>query len=193
MDRTILRKSLKLFLVFFRIGAFTFGGGYAMIPYIEREIVEKNKWIKSEDIIDIFAIVQSVPGVIAVNSSTFVGYRVAGLFGAVAATLGVVLPSYIIISVIALFLYNFKNYPYVNEAFFGIQAGVAALMTHVVFKLGKSSVKNALGYVLAAAAFLALTVFGAPAIPVLIIAGVIGLTAMSMKNYKTKTANGEEK
>lgn len=190
MDRTILRKSLKLFLVFFRIGAFTFGGGYAMIPYIEREIVEKNNWIKSEDIIDIFAIVQSVPGVIAVNSSTFVGYRVAGLTGAAAATLGVVLPSYIIISVIALFLYNFKSYPFVNEAFYGIQAGVAALMTHVVFKLGKSGVKNALGYALAAAAFLALTVFGAPAIPVLIAAGVIGLTTMSMRNYKSRQETG---
>jgi chromate transporter len=191
MDRTTLRKALKLFLVFFRIGAFTFGGGYAMIPYIEREIVEKNKWIKSEDIIDIFAIVQSVPGVIAVNSSTFVGYRVAGLFGAAAATLGVVLPSYIIIAIIALFLYNFKSYPYVNEAFFGIQAGVAALMTHVVFKLGKSSVKKAMGYILAAGAFLALTLFGAPAIPVLIVAGVAGLTAYSIKNYKAKTADRE--
>lgn len=193
MDRTTLKKAWKLFLVFFRIGAFTFGGGYAMIPYIEREIVEKNKWIKSEDIIDIFAIVQSVPGVIAVNSSTFVGYRIAGIFGAVAATLGVVLPSYIIIAIIALFLYDFKNYPYVNEAFYGIQAGVAALMTYVVFTLGKSSIKNALGYVLAAGAFLALTLFGAPAIPVLIVAGVAGLTAYALKNYKAKTADGGER
>src|SRR5690554_1685295 len=117
MDVKLPSKILKLFTVFFRIGAFTFGGGYAMIPYIEREIVEKNHWIEREEIIDIFAVVQSVPGVIAVNSSTFVGYRVAGWAGAVAATLGVVLPSYIIISIIALFLYNFKDYPYVNEAF----------------------------------------------------------------------------
>lgn len=195
MDRTTLKKSLKLFLVFFQIGAFTFGGGYAMIPYIEREIVEKNKWIKSEDIIDIFAIVQSVPGVIAVNSSTFVGYRVAGLGGSIAATLGVVLPSYIVISIIALFLYNFKSYPYVNEAFYGIQAGVAALMTHVVINLGKKSIKtikNGFAIVLAAGAFLALTLFGAPAIPVLIVAGVAGLTAMALRNYKAKTANGRE-
>src|SRR5690554_3515051 len=148
MNSNIIKKSLKLFTVFFRIGAFTFGGGYAMIPYIEREIVDKNKWIESEDIIDIFAIVQSVPGVIAVNSSTFVGYRVAGITGAVAATLGVVLPSYIIISIIAIFLYNFKDYPFVNEAFHGIQAGVAALMCHVVYKLGKKSVKNAYGLAL---------------------------------------------
>lgn len=82
MSNSILKKSLKLFWVFFRIGAFTFGGGYAMIPFIEREIVDKHHWIESEDIVDIFAIVQSVPGVIAVNSATFVGYRIAGFAGA---------------------------------------------------------------------------------------------------------------
>ncbi|HHY82686.1 MAG TPA: chromate transporter [Clostridiales bacterium] len=190
MSSSTLKKSLKLFTVFFRIGAFTFGGGYAMIPYIEREIVENNKWIKSEDIIDIFAIVQSVPGVIAVNSSTFVGYRVAGIFGALAATLGVVLPSYILIAVIAMFLYNFKEYPFVNEAFYGIQAGVAALMCHVVFKLGKTGIRNGYALVLAMAAFLALTVFGAPAIPVLLAAGVIGLVSMAIRNKNKK--EGEE-
>lgn len=186
MSSDVLKKALKLFSVFFRIGAFTFGGGYAMIPYIEREIVEKNHWIESEDIIDIFAIVQSVPGVIAVNSSTFVGYRVAGIFGAAAATLGVVLPSYIIISIIALFLYNFKNYPYVNEAFYGIQAGVAALMCNVVYKLGKSAVKSILAAVLAVAAFLALVIFDAPAIPVLLVAGAAGLFCQSVRSYKKK-------
>jgi chromate transporter len=190
MNTNILKKSLKLFAVFFRIGAFTFGGGYAMIPYIEREIVDKNKWIESEDIIDIFAIVQSVPGVIAVNSSTFVGYRIAGLTGAVAATLGVVLPSYIIIAVIAMFLYNFKDYPFVNEAFHGIQAGVAALMCHVVYKLGKKSVKNAYGLALALAAFLALTVFGASAILVILIAGVLGLVVMGVRTMKANDERG---
>jgi len=189
MESSTLKKSLKLFTVFFKIGAFTFGGGLAMIPYIEREIVDKNKWIKSEDIIDIFAIAQSVPGVIAVNSSVFVGYRVAGLLGAFAATLGVVLPSYIIISIIALFLYNFKEYPYVTEAFYGIQAGVAALMCHVVFKLGKSGIKNGYALILAIAAFLAVTFFGIPAIPVLLTAGVLGLVVMTINGRKNK---GEE-
>lgn len=193
MDKAILKRALKLFLVFFRIGAFTFGGGYAMIPYIEREIVEKNKWIKSEDIVDIFAICQSVPGVIAVNSSTFVGYRVAGLAGSIAATIGVVLPSYIIISIIALFLYNFKDYPYVTEAFYGIQAGVTALMVHAVLRLGKTSVTNSFTFILAAGAFLALTLFGAPAIPVLIIAGILGLASMAYKNLKTQHENEGDK
>jgi chromate transporter len=184
MDTKILRKSLRLFKVFFRIGMFTFGGGFAMIPYIEKEIVEKNKWIESDDIIDIFAVVQSLPGVIAVNSSTFVGYKIAGLTGAFAATLGVILPSYIIIAIIALLFYNFRHYPFVNEAFYGIQAGVAALMCHVVYKLSKSSLKNGFAYALAIVAFLVLTVFGAPAIGVLLAAGVIGLVVSTL--YKTK-------
>ncbi|MDD4679473.1 MAG: chromate transporter [Clostridia bacterium] len=186
MDTKLLKKSLKLFTVFFRIGMFTFGGGYAMIPYIEHEIVEKNKWIENEDIIDIFAVVQSLPGVIAVNSSTFVGYKVAGLLGAFAATLGVILPSYIIIAIIALFFYNFRNYPFVNEAFYGIQAGVAALMCNVVYKLSKSSINNGFAIVLALSAFLALTIFGAPAIGVLLIAGVLGLAASTLYNVKNK-------
>src|SRR5665647_683352 len=169
MDHSVIKKSLKLFIVFLKIGAFTFGGGYAMIPFIEKEIVEKNEWIKSEDIVDIFAIIQSVPGVIAVNSSTFVGYRVAGIAGALAATLGVILPSFVVISVIALFLYDFKNYPYVTEAFNGIRAGVTALMVSVVIKLGKSSVKGTIPLIIAMAAFLSLTFFGVEAIPVLII------------------------
>ncbi|MGI6538162.1 MAG: chromate transporter [Caldicoprobacterales bacterium] len=190
MNRTLLKKALKLFTVFFRIGAFTFGGGFAMIPYIENEIVEKNHWIESDEILDIFAVVQSVPGVIAVNSSTFVGYRVAGLLGAFAATIGVVLPSYIIIAVIALLLYNFKDYPYVAEAFYGIQAGVTALMVHVVIKLGKKGAKNLFGLGLAAASFLALTVFGAPAIMILLVSGVLGLIAMNIRRIKK---NNEER
>ena len=184
MNKETLKKSLKLFTVFFRIGAFTFGGGYAMITYIQREIVEKNKWIESDEILDFFAIVQSAPGVIAVNSSTFVGYRIAGLAGAVAATIGVVLPSYIVLTVIALFFYGFKNYPFVNEAFYGIQAGVAALMSSVVYRLGKTALKSVFAFILAAGAFLALTVFGASAILVLVTAAVLGLAAMAVRNIK---------
>ncbi|NLB41783.1 MAG: chromate transporter [Clostridiales bacterium] len=188
MDTKVLKKSLKLFTVFFRIGMFTFGGGYAMIPYIEKEIVENNKWIESEDIIDIFAIVQSLPGVIAINSSTFVGYRVAGIAGAFAATLGVILPSYLIISIIALFFYNFRHYPYVNEAFYGIQAGVAALMCYVVYKLSKKSIKGILSIALAVAAFLALVIFGAPAIGLLLVAGVVGLVTSNLNVFKNREA-----
>jgi len=100
------KKALKLFLVFFKIGAFTFGGGYAMVPIIQSEVAEKRGWIKNEDILDILAISESTPGPIAINSATFVGYQVAGVFGSVMATLGVVLPSLIIILLFHISLSN---------------------------------------------------------------------------------------
>src|SRR5690554_5027980 len=153
MKESRLSRIKKLFLIFFRIGAFTFGGGYAMIPFIEKEVVEKNGWIESDDIVDIFAVVQSVPGVIAVNSATFVGYRIAGILGALAATLGVILPSFIIISIIALFLYNFRDYPYVKEAIRGINIGVVALMISAVIRLGNKSIKDPFSWILCIFAF----------------------------------------
>ena len=125
-----LKNALTLFVTFFKIGAFTFGGGYAMIPIIEKEMCEKHKWLKGEEILDIFAISESTPGPIAINSATFVGFRVAGTIGSFFATLGVVLPSFIIISLnnskelflsfISLFLN--KEQKYSVESFFSIKS-----------------------------------------------------------------------
>ena len=121
-------KYLKLFLTFFKIGACTFGGGYAMISVIQREAAEKNGWVTDDEIIDMLAISESTPGPIAINSATFVGYRVGGVFGSACATFGVVLPSLIIITLIAYFLRQFAEYKVVRYAFNGIRAGVAALV-----------------------------------------------------------------
>ena len=107
MKKFNFKRALQLFCVFFKIGAFTFGGGYAMIPIIQRETVENKGWISDDDIHDIIAIAESTPGPIAINSATFVGYRVAGVFGAAFATFGVVLPSYLLISAIAYLLREF--------------------------------------------------------------------------------------
>ncbi|HPT77700.1 MAG TPA: chromate transporter [Candidatus Atribacteria bacterium] len=192
MSDSILKKSMRLFWVFFRIGAFTFGGGYAMIPFIEREIVDKNHWIESEDVVDIFAIVQSVPGVIAVNSATFVGYRIAGFAGAFFATLGVVLPSFIILSVIALFLYDFKNYPYIREAMYGIKAAVVALMCSAVYKLGKKSIKDTFSWAICILAFVSMVIFGSGAIPVLVVAGIVGLGFTAWQGSKAAAAGKKE-
>ncbi|MBQ1988903.1 MAG: chromate transporter, partial [Clostridia bacterium] len=96
-----LKKALQLFLTFFKIGAFTFGGGYAMIPLIQKEVVEEKKWITDDDILEIIAIAESTPGPIAINSATFVGYRVCGFWGSFFSTLGVVLPSFVIILIIS--------------------------------------------------------------------------------------------
>ena len=123
-----VKRLITLFTTFFKIGAFTFGGGYAMIPLIQRETVEKHKWITEDDILDIIAIAESTPGPIAINSATFVGYKTAGFLGAVMATLGVVLPSFCIILVISYVLREFREIKAVQYAFEGIRAGVLALL-----------------------------------------------------------------
>lgn len=194
MKESRLSRIKKLFLIFFKIGAFTFGGGYAMIPFIEKEIVEETGWIESEDIVDIFAVVQSVPGVIAVNSATFVGYRVAGFLGALAATLGVVLPSFIIISIIALFLYNFRDYPLVKEAIKGINIGVVALMISAVVRLGKKSVKNPFSWIICILSFFALVLLDISPITVLLVSAIAGLAYCFIKSRRTlDTARKEGK
>ncbi len=154
-----MKKKLKLmfsvFCVFFRIGAFTFGGGYAMIPLISKETVENKKWISDQDILDIIAIAESTPGPIAINSATFVGYRVAGFFGAMSATLGVVLPSFIIILAISYILKEFQNIKAIQYAFNGIRAGVLALILKALWSMYKQCPKNLLSYILAFACFVA--------------------------------------
>lgn len=126
-----------IFMTFFKIGLFTFGGGYAMVPLIEYEMVEKHRWIDSKEIIDIVAIAAAAPGVISVNTATFVGYRVAGFRGALVATVGMIIPSYVIICTIAIFYQQFKDLVWVSYAFTGIRAGVIVLLLGAVFELGK--------------------------------------------------------
>lgn len=144
---------LKLFLTFLKIGAFTFGGGYAMIPLITEETVNKQKWIKEKDILDVVAIAESTPGPIAVNSASFVGYRVAGFRGAAAATIGVVLPSFVIILAIAAVLKQFEQLKLVKYAFMGIRAGVLALIIKALVSMYKQCPKSALAYLLMTMAF----------------------------------------
>ena len=142
-----------LFRAFFTIGALTFGGGYAMLPMLEREIVSKHKWATSEELLNYFAIGQCTPGVIAVNTATFVGYKVKGVIGGIVATLGVVTPSILIITVIALVLQNFMDILWVQHAFAGIRVAVCALITISVVKLFKSNVKQHWHIALAIIAF----------------------------------------
>lgn len=127
------RQCMTLFLTFFKIGAFTFGGGYAMIPLIQREATEKKKWISDQELLDIVAVAESTPGPIAINSATFVGSKVAGFFGAFWATIGVVLPSFLIILAISAILSQFESLRLVQYAFAGIRAGVLALILKALF------------------------------------------------------------
>ena len=132
----------NLFLSTAKIGAVSFGGGYAMIPIMEEEFVNKNKWVDGKDIVDIFAIAQSVPGVIALNTSTFIGYRVGGLPGAIAASVGVSVPSFCIIMALSGFYLQFQANPIVNAAFSGIRACVVALVFSAVLGMGSSVIKG---------------------------------------------------
>lgn len=128
-----------LFTTFFKVGAFTLGGGYAMIPIIESEIVDKHQWIKKEEFIDLIAIAQSCPGVFAINLSTFIGYKLKGRWGAFVSTLGTALPSFLIILVIALFFHRFMDIGWVAAMFRGIRPAVVALIAVPTFNLAKSA------------------------------------------------------
>ena len=135
---------LDLYCTFFRIGLFTFGGGYAMLPLLQREIVEKKKWATEEEILDYFAVGQCTPGIIAVNTATFVGFKEKKLSGAIFATLGIVSPSIVIITVIAALLSNFAHIAAVQNAFAGIRVAVCVLILNSVVKLWKKSVVDKL-------------------------------------------------
>lgn len=150
---------LTLFKTFFKIGLFTFGGGYAMIPLIQFETSIKHKWISEKEIIEIIAISESTPGPIAVNVATFLGYRICGFFGAFVATLGVVLPAFLVISVVTTVFRSLWAYKVVKCAFIGIRAGVLALILNALFNLYKQFEKNRASYILMALAFILVTVF----------------------------------
>ena len=170
-----LQKALRLFLVFFKIGAFTFGGGYAMIPLIQKEVVENKKWITDDDILEIIAIAESTPGPIAINSATFVGYRVCGFWGSFFATVGVVLPSFIIILIISALLGEFQNIPVVRYAFNGIRAGVLALIIKALVSMYKKAPKGLFSYILMGASFILAAFTDINVIFVIIGCGVAGL------------------
>jgi len=145
---------LDLFCAFFRIGLFTFGGGYAMLPLLQREIVEKKHWATEEELLDYFAVGQCTPGVIAVNTATFVGFKEKKLSGAIFATLGIVSPSLVIITVIAALLSNFAHIAAVQNAFAGIRVAVCVLILNSIVKLWKKSVVDKLTFAVFLAVFL---------------------------------------
>ena len=151
-------KLFKLFLSFAKVGVMTFGGGYAMIPILEREIVEKHGWASSEELMDYYAVGQCTPGIIAVNTATFIGQKQAGILGGIVATLGIVFPSLVIISVIAGIITNFADIPVVKSAFAGIRVCVCVLIFNAVVKLWKGAVPDKAAMCLCLAVFV-LSVF----------------------------------
>ena len=166
---------LELFVSFFKIGLFTFGGGYAMLPMLQREVQARHGWVTEEEILDYYAIGQCTPGVIAVNTATFIGAKLAGTLGAAVATIAVVFPSLIIITIISTVLRNFSEIVFVQHAFAGIRVGVAALVVSSVWKLYRKGVKGALSHGIFAASLILVVVFDLSPVWVVLMALLLGV------------------
>lgn len=181
----MLKKLGELFFVFFKIGICTFGGGIAMLPILERELAQKRGWTNSDELLDYFAIGQSTPGIIAVNVATFIGYKRAKTLGGVVATMGIVCPSLIIITVIAKFISNFSDIAWVQRALKGINVAVAALLTYAVINFAKKSVKSALGVALFLLSFVLIFVFKVSTIWIIVGSCVFGVILAAVRgNFK---------
>lgn len=168
-----MQRLRTIFASFFKIGLFTFGGGYAMLPLIEQELIVKRKWIEQKEFLDLLTLAQSVPGPIAVNTSVFVGYKIRGLRGAAAALLGTVLPSFVIILAIALFFADIRRNPVVDAAFKGMRPAVVALIIGPVFSLARGL--HGTLYAVIAASALAIWYWGWSPIYVLATAAGLGI------------------
>ncbi len=179
-----MKTLIDLFFTFCRIGGLTFGGGYAMLPIIQKEIVEEKKWATEEEVLDYYAVGQCTPGIIAVNTATFIGYKVHGIIGAIVATLGVVFPSLIIITIIAALLKNFANYSIVQHAFSGIRVVVIALIVSAILKLAKTSIKNSTTLIIAIIAFILVAFVNLSPIYIVIAAACIGFILKFIRGRK---------
>ena len=182
---------LNLFLVMFKIGLFTFGGGYAMIAVIERELVERKKWIEQEEFLDMVAIAESTPGPIAINCSTYIGYKKEKILGAVLATLGMCIPSFTIIFFISLFFNQFLSIGWVASAFKGIQVCVVFLILSAGVKMLKKMKKKPFNLIVMSVTFLCMVAFGVFAVSFssifyILISGFVGLLIYLIGYFKSK-------
>lgn len=166
---------VKMFWSFFKIGAFTFGGGYAMIPLIQEEVVSQQGWISEEEFMDILVISQTFPGALAVNCAIFIGYRLKGLKGGIISLLGVVLPSFSIMLLIANVFMAFRNNTYVNAGFKGITAAVPVLVLSGVISMSKGVKKNMTNGIIIGVALIALIIFDINPVIALIIGAIYGI------------------
>ena len=185
-----MKELFEIYFSFLKMGAVTFGGGYAMLPILQREVVEKKRWLASEDIMDYYALAQGLPGIIAVNVAVFVGYARRKTAGGVAAALGVVSPCVVIISAIAAFLSNFQNNPYVQHAFAGISVCVCALILNSVLDLWKKGVKDAVGLILCVGTFALMELTSVSPVLIIVAAALIGVAAGTIRAAR-KDRSGE--
>ena len=188
-----MKELFELYLSFFKIGILTFGGGYAMIPMLEREIVVKNKWATYDELMNYFAVSQCTPGVIAVNTATFIGYKKKGVIGGLFSTLGVITPSIIIICLLAGILDVFADNVYVKHAFAGISIAVCALMGSALIKMFKSGVKDVFTLVIAIAAIVFAFFFKVSNIIIVISAGILGCIYKALSEKRKNASKSADK
>lgn len=186
--RGYLRSLLELYLAFVKIGAFTFGGGLAMMPIMQRELIEKRGWLKEEELIDYFAIGQSTPGIIAVNVATFVGYKRLGWFGGIIGTIGVVTPSWVIIMLLAGAISSVDKYPLAQKALRGINVAVAALLTSVIVKFSKKTIRTFWNAVFMLLAFVLIYFFKVQSVWIIIASLIIGSLLTLYRQKKAEKA-----
>lgn len=191
--KTKIGQLIELYLAFVKIGAFTFGGGLAMMPIMQRELIERRGWITDEELIDYFAIGQSTPGIIAVNVATFVGYKRLGVFGGIIGTLGVVTPSWVIIMLLAGAISSVDKYPLAQKALKGINVAVAALLTSVIVKFSKKTIKNIWNALLMLLAFVLIYFFKVQSVWIILTSIIIGclLTLYRQKKQNDPAAEKE--
>lgn len=180
-----MKEILSLFVSFFKVGIMTFGGGYAMLPMLERELVENKKYVTMDEIMDYFAVGQCTPGVIAVNTATFIGYKRKGILGGIFATLGVITPSIIIITILAALLSALAGNEIIEHAFAGISVAVCALIVQAILKFTKSGIKDLFTAVIAVAA-LVLSLLEISPIIIILAAGVIGVIVKCLLDKRVK-------
>ena len=188
MDK--LKTLVTLYLAFCKVGVMTFGGGLAMMPMLQKELIEKRGWITDEDLIDYYAIGQSTPGIVAVNVSTFVGYKKAGIAGGIIGTAGIVTPSLIIIMVLANLISSVNDYPWVQKALSGVNVAVAALLTKVTLNFAKNTVKNVFSLAVALFSFVLVYFFKVPSFFIILGAIALGTVIHFVNAYLDKKNSG---
>ncbi|MFA9556782.1 chromate transporter [Evansella sp. AB-rgal1] len=171
----------QIFLSFLRIGPVTFGGGYAMIPLIEREVVTKRKWLTLSDVTNVFALAESVPGAIAINSATFIGHRIAGVRGAICAMLGVLLPTFVTVIVLSVLFFSLQGNPHLESAFMGIRAAIVALIVYAGIKISQTAIFDKTNFTLMAVMLLILLFAHIHPVVIILCGALLGIAIIKLK------------
>ena len=192
MKQDFLKELLSVYIAFVKIGTFTIGGGLAMLPMLRRELIDNRGWITEDELIDYYAVGQSTPGIIAVNVSTFVGYKRCGIIGGIIGTIGIVTPCFAIIMLLARFINSVSDFPYAQKALKGINVAVAALLTSVVYNFSKKTIKTPFSLILMLASFFCVSFLKLPSYIVILFAIFTGCLSVFIQRKRSASDEGEK-